>query len=312
VLGAAGFVVDGNAGVEALDDLGAGRFDGQIRRQGKNLLARGHDLADGHIIQFEGAVNERLLKAGQYAHAAGGGGDQLEFLGRVDLGALGHGNVEAAQDDGGRALEEAHGGAGQGHEEEHGRRHGDGEGLGAAQGERLGHQFADHHVEVGDDGEADDDGGDGGHVGIGMGMGRGLGQSGDPAEKDGGGQRFADPAQSQRAERDAELHGGEKVVQIALQAANGARSGDLGGEHLLDAGVADGDQGELGGHKEGVGQNEQGHGDKFEQGETVHYAVRIALRRGSLSAELAELAGLAGSRRLNRSASARPRRGGAR
>ena len=96
---------------------------------------------------------------------------------------------------------------------------------------------------------------------------------------DGGGQRFADPAQGQRAEGDAELHGGKKVVQVALQAADGAGSGDAGGEHLLDAGVADGDQGELGGHKEGVGQDEQAHGDKLEQRQTVHLPVRIALLR---------------------------------
>ncbi len=113
MLGAAAFVVDGNAGAHALDDLGGGGFDGQIGRQGKDLLAWGHDLADGHIFQFEGAVDEGLLEGGQDAEAAGGGGDELELLGGVDLGALGEGNVEAAQDDGGGDFEEAQGGAGQ-------------------------------------------------------------------------------------------------------------------------------------------------------------------------------------------------------
>ena len=41
-----------------------------------------------------------------------------------------------------------------------GGRHGQGQGLGAAEGKRLGHQFADDYVEVGDEGEAEDDGGD--------------------------------------------------------------------------------------------------------------------------------------------------------
>ncbi len=133
----------------------------QVGGQGKDLLARGHDLADGHILQFEGAVDEGLLEGGQNAEAAGGGGDELEFLGGVDLGALGEGNIEAAEDDGGGILEEADGGAGQGHEDEHGRGDGDGQSFGAAQGEGFGHQFADHHVEVGDEGEAEGDGGDG-------------------------------------------------------------------------------------------------------------------------------------------------------
>jgi hypothetical protein len=95
-------------------------------------------------------------------------------------------------------------------------------------------------------------------------VGLGEGSASEPAEEDGG-QRFADPAEGQRAERDAELDGGKEVVEVLLQAADGAGSGNAGGQHLLDAGVADGDQGELGGHKEGVGQNEHGHGDKLQQ-----------------------------------------------
>ena len=62
-----------------------------------------------------------------------------------------------------------------------------------------------------------------------------------------------------------------------LQAADGAGAGDAGREHLLDAGVANGDQCELSGHKEGVGQDEQADSDKFEQRKALHLAVRIAL-----------------------------------
>ena len=85
MLGAARFVVDGNAGAHVLEDLGGGGFDGEVGRQGKDLLARGHDLADGHILEFEGAVDERFLKGGQDAEAASGGGDELEFLGGVSF-----------------------------------------------------------------------------------------------------------------------------------------------------------------------------------------------------------------------------------
>ena len=61
-----------------------------------------------------------------------------------------------------------------------------------------------------------------------------------------------------------------------MQAANGASSGDVRREHLLDAGFADGDQRKLGSYKKGVGQDEHGHGDKFEQRKAVHLGERIA------------------------------------
>jgi hypothetical protein len=99
-------------------------------------------------------MDERLLKARQNAHAPCGCGDELEFVGRVDLGALGEGDIEAAQNDGGRVLEQSHSGAGHGHEDQHGRGDGYGEGLGAAQGERFGHQLAHHHVKIGDEGRS--------------------------------------------------------------------------------------------------------------------------------------------------------------
>ena len=125
--------------------------------------------------------------------------------------------------DGGRDLQQAHRGTGQRHEDQHRRGNGHGQRLGAAQRQRLGHQFADHHVEIGDEGKAQRDGGD---VRINLRDGPGVAaeRSSQPS-KNGGGQRFADPAQSQRAQGDAKLHGGQKVVEAALQAADGARSG---------------------------------------------------------------------------------------
>jgi len=46
---------------------------------------------------------------------------------------------------------------------------------------------------------------------------------------------------------------------------------------LLNAGVADGNERELRGHKECVGQNEQGDSDKLEQRETVHLALENSI-----------------------------------
>jgi len=49
-------------------------------------------------------------------------------------------------------------------------------------------------------------------------------------------------------------------------------------KQLLDARLADGNQRELGRHKVGVSQNQQGHRHGFEEEQTVHLAVRIALQ----------------------------------
>jgi hypothetical protein len=39
----------------------------------------------------------------------------------------------------------------------------------------------------------------------------------------------------------------------------------MGFQELIDTGFADGDERELGSHKKSVGQDEHGHGDRFEQ-----------------------------------------------
>jgi hypothetical protein len=101
-----------------------------------------------------------------------------------------------------------------------------------------------------------------------------------PAHENGGGQRFADPAKGQGTKGDAELDRGKEVVQIALQAADCAGAGDAGSQHLFDAGVADGDQGELGGHKKSIDQNEQAHGDELEQHKTKHPGCENSREQG--------------------------------
>ena len=166
---------------------------------------------------------------------------------------------------GGRTLEQADSGPRHPHKDQHGRRDGDGESLGAAEGQRFGDQLADGDVEVGDEGKADRHGSDGSRMCVNLCMGRRLRQQVDPAEDDVGGQRLADPADRQRARGDAQLNGGQEVLELVLKAANGARAGNLGGEKLLDARVAGADHGELGGHKESVGQNQHGDGDNLEK-----------------------------------------------
>ncbi len=100
-----------------------------------------------------------------------------------------------------------------------------------------------------------------------------------PAQEYARRQRFADPAQRQRAERHAQLYGGQKIVQIPLQPANGARARRTGGQHLLDARLADRNQRELRCHEEPVGQDQHGHGDAFDRQKTVHLACEHSIAR---------------------------------
>ena len=76
----------------------------------------------------------------------------------MDGGALGHGNIEAAKNDGCRPFEQAHGGPRHLHEDEHGRRDRHCQGFGTPQRKRLGHEFADGDVEVRDEAEPQRDG----------------------------------------------------------------------------------------------------------------------------------------------------------
>ena len=215
-------------------------------------------------------MDEGFLKRRQKAHAAGGGGDKLELVGGVDDGALGHGDVKPVQNGGGRGLEKPDCGTRNRHEHQHGRSHGDGQPFSTAERERLGHQFADDNVEVGDEGKAQRDGE---NAGVEM----CVGQSGKQRRKNGRGQRFAQPAKGQRAEGYAKLDGGQQLLKPGLEQTDGARAGSVRGDHLLDAGFANGDQRELRGDKKRVGQDEHGHGDRFEQLKALHLGERIAL-----------------------------------
>ena len=93
----------------------------------------------------------------------------------------------------------------------------------------------------------------------------------EPSSKEAGDDGFADPAEGEAAEGDAELDGGEEVVEVLLEAADGACSEDFLGDELLDAGFADADQGEFRRDKEAVGQNEQGHRDSPKEEQAGHW-----------------------------------------
>ena len=81
---AEGLVVDRDARMQQFDHPRTGFFNEHIRRQRKDFLPRRHDFANRDIVQFQSAMNQRLLELGEHAHAPGCGGEKLEFLGGMD------------------------------------------------------------------------------------------------------------------------------------------------------------------------------------------------------------------------------------
>ena len=84
-------------------------------------------------------------------------------------------------------------------------------------------------------------------------------------EDDVGDGGFADPAEGKAGDGNAELDGGEELVDGVLELEGGAGAGAAEGDELLDAGLTDTDEGELRGHEEAAGQNEEGHHDHAEE-----------------------------------------------
>ena len=68
---------------------------------------------------------------------------------------------------------------------------------------------------------------------------------------------FADPAQGQADHGDAELNAVDDFVEMLVQALDDARADAAGFDELLDAGVADADQGEFGCREERIGCHQE-------------------------------------------------------
>ena len=243
-----------------------------VRGQGKNLLPRRHDLSHRNVAEFQRPVHQRLLKLRQNPQPPRRRGDQLQFLGRVNLrGAFRGRNIERAQHHCRRATEQSHGGARDRHKNEHGRCNAHGQCLRAPQGERLRYQLTRHNVKIGDDGEAERHSC---HVAVDI----GVGQYAHPTRQYLRGQRFAQPSQRQRAKRHAKLHRGQQIVQVALQGLYRPRSRHPRGQQLFHARVANGDQREFHCDKIRVGQDQHGHRHRLDKQELVHLGQRIALQ----------------------------------
>ncbi len=214
-----------------------------------------------------------------------GGGDELEFFGRVDGAFAGERGAEEAEDEGGGGVHHADEGAGDADEDVHGAGDGEGDAFGALEGEGFGDEFAEQELEVGDDGEGDDDG-EG--VGVDDGVRRKDGeQRAASVEEHLGDGGFAQPAEGERGEGDAELDGGEEVVDVVLEVEGGAGAGTAEGEQLLHARLAHADEGEFGSHEEAVGQDEEGHHDCAEEHPFQHFVAegRLAAFKEKLNAD---------------------------
>ena len=105
---------------------------------------------------------------------------------------------------------------------------------------------------------------------------------------------FADPAERECSERNAELDGGKKIVHRALELEDGAGSGPAEGDKLLHAGLTDADERELGGDEEAVGQDEEGHHGSSDESPLEHGLIlreeQRTRRCKELSAKVGEVA----------------------
>src|SRR5580698_2505922 len=74
---------------------------------------------------------------------------------------------------------------------------------------------------------------------------------------DAGNHGFTDPAEGQADDGDAELNAVDDLVEVAVQLLDNAGTDAAGFDELLDAGLANADQGEFGGGEERIGCDQQ-------------------------------------------------------
>ena len=81
---------------------------------------------------------------------------------------------------------------------------------------------------------------------------------------------FADPAQGEAGDSDAELHGVEDMIELLMEFLDGARADAMRGDHLLQPRFAHADQSEFSGHEERVCRDEQDHRYDAQHDESNH------------------------------------------
>ncbi len=140
--------------------------------------------------------------------------------------------------------------------------------LGLPECQRLGNQFSQEYMEVGNQREGQRNSNR-------MCVEIRMGDATHPVFKDVGDHWLAHPSKGQTAQCYTKLDCRQKVVQIFLQTANRARAGHALGDHPFNARLANADQCKLCRHKETVGQNKQSHGDDSKEQKSKHFALRV-------------------------------------
>ena len=105
-----------------------------------------------------------------------------------------------------------------------------------------------------------------------MGIDDGIRQSAQRAKQQLGNRGLPNPAERKTGQRDTELHRGKKIIEPLLQTLDSAGASAARINELLNARVANTDNGELGSHKKGVqGHQQHDHKDAEEHQRRHHW-----------------------------------------
>ena len=94
-----------------------------------------------------------------------------------------------------------------------------------------------------------------------------------------GEERFANPTQGQTYDRDPQLNPVDHFIQIAVQLLDNAGTNTAGFDQLLNAGLANADQGKLGRSKERVGCDQKQNQEHPDQHEGDHGWLILTFQR---------------------------------
>ena len=182
-------------------------FQRILKVDAHQIGSRGHDGLGVLVAQVEDVVNELVLLGVDETAFRGLVDEQLDLVARVHLALVGRVMAGQAHHTVGDAVEQDHDGVGDLVERHKRASREQRIALGGEDGERLGDQLAHHHVQRGHDEIAD---GHGHHADQGLGQVQHLEQRADESGERG----LAQPAQCQRRQRDAQLTGGQVLVDV--------------------------------------------------------------------------------------------------
>ena len=260
------FLVEIGVAREAVAAHGVEVFlDRQVLVQGDDFVNRAHQVGHGHFREFQRLGQDVALVVGElflFALFTGGAGvgtqDHLEFFVRVvGLVPAGAGEAGHAQHHVGAGVQQPDRRVHRPVEAVQRQRTPQADRLRGADRQRLRRQFAHHDVQEGDHAERDHEGHAVDQLFV------GDAEQGEGRFEDAGKSRFADPAQAQRGQGDAQLAGRQIGVELAMDFVEDAAAQAAAFRNRAHAGFAKGDDAEFGRHEEAVQRHqEQGQNDE--------------------------------------------------